>query len=104
MSPDAFPAVRFTIAAVAMLAVFWRPMLALNMHEVQVGVGLGAVYAMAQILQTVGLAHTEASRPGFITGTYVVMTPILAAVLLPERISRPGQPCSWPRLGSRHCP
>jgi drug/metabolite transporter (DMT)-like permease len=41
---------------------------------------------MAQILQTVGLAHTEASRSGFITGTYVVMTPILAAVLLHERI------------------
>ena len=43
---------------------------------------------MAQIVQTVSLAHTEASRSGFITGTYVVMTPILAAVLLHERISR----------------
>jgi drug/metabolite transporter (DMT)-like permease len=88
MSPTDFLAVRFTIAAVAMLAVFWRPMLALNKHEVQVGVGLGAVYAVAQILQTVGLAHTDASRSGFITGTYVVMTPILAAVLLRERISQ----------------
>lgn len=88
ISPAHFLAVRFTIAAVAMLAVFWRPRLVLNKHEVQVGVGLGAVYAMAQILQTVGLAHTEASRSGFITGTYVVMTPVLAAVLLHERISR----------------
>ena len=57
-----------------MLAVFWRLRLALNKHEVQVGVGLGAVYAMAQILQTVGLAHTEASRSG--------------SILLHERISR----------------
>jgi drug/metabolite transporter (DMT)-like permease len=88
MSPADFLAVRFTIAAVAMLAVFWRPMLALDKHQVRVGIGLGMLYATAQILQTVGLAHTDASRSGFITGTYVVLTPILTAVLLRERIPR----------------
>jgi len=88
LSPTDFLAVRFTIAAVAMLTVFWRPMLALNKREIQIGVGLGVLYAVAQILQTVGLAHTEASRSGFITGTYVVLTPILTAVLLREHIPR----------------
>lgn len=88
MSPVNFLAVRFTIAAIAMLVVFWRPVLALNRRQIQVGVGLGVVYAIAQITQTIGLAHTEASRSGFITGTYVVLTPILAAVLLRERIPR----------------
>ncbi|MBE3075277.1 MAG: DMT family transporter [Actinobacteria bacterium] len=88
LSPTDFLAVRFTIAAVAMVAVFWRPMLALNKREIKIGVGLGIVYAAAQILQTVGLAHTEASRSGFITGTYVVLTPILTAVLLRERVPR----------------
>ena len=89
MSPTDFLAVRFTIAAMAMVAVFWRPMLALERRELTVGLGLGALYAVAQILQTVGLAHTEASRSGFITGTYVVLTPILAGILLRERIPRP---------------
>ena len=88
ISPADFLAIRFTIAAVAMMAVFWRPMLALDRREVTVGVGLGLLYAAAQILQTVGLAHTEASRSGFITGTYVVLTPVLGAVLLRERIPR----------------
>jgi drug/metabolite transporter (DMT)-like permease len=88
MSPTDFLAVRFTIAAVAMLMVFRRPLMALNKREIRVGVGLGIVYAVAQILQTVGLAHTDASRSGFITGTYVVLTPILTAVLLRERIPR----------------
>ena len=88
MSPADFLAVRFTIAAVAMLAVFWRPMLALDKRQIRVGIGLGMLYAAAQILQTVGLAHTDASRSGFITGTYVVLTPILTAVLLRERIPR----------------
>jgi len=88
MSPADFLAVRFTIAAVAILAVFWRPMLALDKRQIRVGIGLGMLYAAAQILQTVGLAHTDASRSGFITGTYVVLTPILTAVLLRERIPR----------------
>ena len=88
VSPADFLAVRFTIAAVATLAVFWRPMLALDKREVRVGAGLGVVHGAAQILQTVGLAHTSAARSGFITGTYVVLTPILTAVLLRERVPR----------------
>jgi drug/metabolite transporter (DMT)-like permease len=88
MSPADFLAIRFTIAALAMLAVFWRPMLALDRREVQIGIGLGMLYAAAQILQTIGLAHTDASRSGFITGTYVVLTPIFTALLLRERIPR----------------
>src|SRR5680860_1689476 len=77
-----------TIAAAAMVAVFWRPMLALGKRELRIGIGLGVVYAVAQNLPTVGLAHTDASRSGFITGTYVVLTPIFTAVLLRERIPR----------------
>jgi drug/metabolite transporter (DMT)-like permease len=88
LSPTDFLAVRFTIAAAAMVAVFWRPMLALDKREVKIGIALGALYAVAQILQTVGLSHTEASRSGFITGTYVVLTPIFTAVLLRDRIPR----------------
>ena len=88
LSPADFLAIRFTIAAAAMVAVFWRPMLALTRREVTVGIGLGTLYGVAQILQTIGLAHTEASRSGFITGTYVVLTPIIAGILLRERIPR----------------
>ena len=106
LSPADFLAIRFTIAAVAMVAVFWRPMLALNQRELQVGVGLGILYGVAQILQTVGLAHTEASRSGFITGTYVVLTPIFGRPSCCANASpdRPGSRCSWPRPGSRRCP
>ena len=48
---------------------------------------LGLLYGVAQILQTAGLAHTPASVSGFITGMYVVCTPLFAAVLLRTRIS-----------------
>jgi drug/metabolite transporter (DMT)-like permease len=48
---------------------------------------LGLLYGVAQILQTAGLAHTSASVSGFITGMYVVATPLLAALLLRTRIT-----------------
>jgi drug/metabolite transporter (DMT)-like permease len=48
---------------------------------------LGLLYGLGQILQTAGLAHTPASVSGFITGLYVVATPLFAAVLLHTRIT-----------------
>jgi drug/metabolite transporter (DMT)-like permease len=84
--PTDFLAVRFTIAAVAMSVLFRRQLLALSRRDVRLGTGLGALYGTAQILQTIGLAHTDASVSGFITGTYVVLTPLLGAVIFRDRI------------------
>jgi drug/metabolite transporter (DMT)-like permease len=47
---------------------------------------LGCLYGVAQILQTAGLAKTPASVSGFITGMYVVATPVFAALILRTRI------------------
>ncbi len=83
-----FLAVRFTIASVAMLLVAPRAIGRLSRDRVRHAVVLGALYGVAQILQTTGLATTAASVSGFITGMYVVLTPLLAAVLLRTRIGR----------------
>jgi drug/metabolite transporter (DMT)-like permease len=83
-----FLTVRFAIAAVVMAVVFRRQTLALTRREVLTGVGLGVLYGLAQLLQTVGLEHTSASVSGFVTGTYVVLTPVFGAVLLRDRIGR----------------
>lgn len=82
-----FLAVRFLIAGLVMLAVAHRSVLALPRVVLGRAAVVGAVYGVAQILQTVGLAHTAASVSGFITGMYVVCTPLLAAVLLRTRIT-----------------
>lgn len=90
-----FLAVRFTISAVVMLVVFWRPVRALSRRQVLVGSGLGVLYGLAQIFQTVGLTTTPASVSGFVTGTYVVLTPVFTAVILRERV--PGS--TWAAVG-----
>jgi drug/metabolite transporter (DMT)-like permease len=84
--PVDFLAVRFGMAALLMLAVFWRPVRALHRRHVLAGIGLGLLYGAAQILQTQGLVTTDPAVSGFVTGTYVVLTPLLSAALLRERI------------------
>ena len=85
--PLDFIAVRFTIAGLLLLLVAPKAIPRLSRAARRQSVVLGVVYGVAQILQTTGLAHTSASVSGFITGLYVVLTPLLAAVLLSNRIT-----------------
>ena len=80
-------AIRFAIASVA-LAIIAAPRLRLSRTVLMYGSLLGLLYGSAQILQTAGLAHTAASVSGFVTGLYVVVTPLLTALLLRRRIPR----------------
>jgi len=82
-----FLAVRFALAGVLMLVVAPRAVARLSRSSRRSALVLGLLYGVAQILQTAGLAHTPASVSGFITGMYVVATPLLAAVLLRTRIA-----------------
>ena len=79
-------AVRFGLASIA-LAALAGPRLRLDRRLLGQGAALGVLYGTAQILQTVGLAHTSASVSGFITGLYLVATPLLAALVLRARVS-----------------
>jgi drug/metabolite transporter (DMT)-like permease len=82
-----FLAVRFAIAGGAMVLVAPRAIGRLSPAVRRRAVLLGSLYGVAQILQTAGLAHTPASVSGFITGLYVVATPVIAALVLRTRIS-----------------
>ena len=86
-----FLAVRFSIASVALLVVAPRALGRLAPVVRRHAVVLGLLYGLAQILQTAGLAHTPASISGFVTGLYVVLTPLLAAAILRTRIP----PITW---------
>lgn len=81
-----FLAVRFAIATVALWLMFPRALGRVSRERWRPALVLGGLYGVAQILQTAGLAHTPASVSGFITGLYVVCTPLFAAALLRHRI------------------
>ena len=81
-----FLAVRFAIASVTMVVLAPQALGRLSRESRRQAVVLGCLYGVAQILQTAGLATTPATVSGFITGMYVVATPVLAALLLHTRI------------------
>ncbi len=78
---------RFGIAALAMTVLAGRR-LRMSRTTLRNGVLLGLLYGGAQILQTYGLSMTDASVSAFITGLYVVATPLLAALILRTRIGK----------------
>jgi drug/metabolite transporter (DMT)-like permease len=82
-----FLALRFAMASVALFLLAPRALGKLSPAARRHAVVLGLLYGVAQILQTTGLAHTPASVSGFITGMYVICTPLFAAALLKQRIS-----------------
>jgi len=81
-----FLAVRFIVAAIAMFALFHRHVARLERKQLLRGMVLGALYGCGQLLQTWGLSLISPSVSGFVTGMYVVFTPILATVLLRQRM------------------
>src|SRR3954451_20979948 len=90
-----FLAVRFTIASLTLIVLAPRALGRLTADSRRQAVVLGCLYGVAQILQTAGLAQTPASVSGFITGMYVVATPVFAALILRSRIG----PLTWTAVG-----
>jgi drug/metabolite transporter (DMT)-like permease len=88
-------AVRFTIAAVGLWLLAPRSVARLAPEVRRKAVVLGVAYGAAQLLQTTGLTLVSASVSGFITGLYVVLTPVIAALLLRESVAR----ATWLAVG-----
>ena len=74
----AFLAVRFAISTLAIAPFAWRPLARLPRTGWAAGLGAGTLLAAAYGLQTAGLELTTVTSTGFITGLYVVFTPLIA--------------------------
>ena len=77
----AFLAVRFAISTAALAPFAWKSLRTLPRAGWPAGLVAGSFLALAYGLQTAGLELTTVTSTGFITGLYVVFTPILALAL-----------------------
>lgn len=82
----AFLAVRFAIASATLAVPAARRLRSLGPRGWRAGTLLGLLLALGYALQTAGLARTTVSSAGFITGLYVVFTPLIALALFRARI------------------
>ncbi|MEY3345213.1 MAG: hypothetical protein RLZZ581_7 [Actinomycetota bacterium] len=78
---------RFLVAAFAMVLIKPSVLRLFNKELVVKGLTIGTALGAGYILQTLGLERTTPAITGFITGLYVVFTPLLAFLFLKERFN-----------------
>ncbi|MFJ3414921.1 DMT family transporter [Streptomyces sp. NPDC086082] len=78
---------RFALAAVVMAAIRPSVLRRIDRGTLARGAGAGFLLGMSYILQTLGLQHTSAAVSGFLTGLFVVITPLLAWALFRQHLS-----------------
>ena len=78
---------RFIFAALAMIIIKPKVLKLFTRELVSKGFIIGLALGSGYIFQTLGLDRTTPAITGFITGLYVVITPLIAALLLKERVT-----------------
>ena len=78
---------RFVIATLLLIAIRPSVLKKINLPFLKKGVILGLFLSSGYIFQSFGLTLTTVSNTGFITGLYVVFTPVVAAVILRKNIT-----------------
>lgn len=84
----AFLGYRFIPAAALVALVFRRQIAALTSAGWRAGLVMGILLTGLYVFQTLGLERTSASNAGFITGLFVVLTPVTGALLFGQRLPR----------------
>jgi len=79
---------RFTLAVIVMVALKPQVLKKLNRDLIIRAGSAGIFLGLGYIFQTLGLARTGAAITGFVTGLYVVFTPLLAYFFLKERLTK----------------
>ena len=88
ISPLFFNAVRMSLAAVVLAAVFYRELGRITASSLRSGLLVGVFLFVGNELQTVGLKYTTPSKSAFLTGVSVVLVPVLLALFWKRGLNR----------------
>lgn len=92
IGPITFVFMRFVIAAIAILPIWYLMEKPKQIFTYQVADNkayqLGVIMAVGMLLQQAGLLHTTVARAGFLTGVYIIFVPIIGLFM--------GSKTEWP--------
>jgi drug/metabolite transporter (DMT)-like permease len=83
-----FLATRFTLATLVMIVIRPQVLSSINRQNLFRGSILGVMLGLAYITQTIGLNLTTAAITGFLTGLYVVFTPLLFWFVFKKKVDK----------------
>lgn len=81
VSPMVFISLRFITATLLILPFIYKILLKTDKKTLIGGLVLGLFYFLGFSTQTIGLNYTSATKSGFITGTFVVFTPLFQVLI-----------------------
>jgi drug/metabolite transporter (DMT)-like permease len=84
--PD-FLFTRFTVAALVMIAARPRVLRDISRRVLWTGSIVGLILGAGYITQTIGLEMSTAAITGFLTGLYVILTPLIGWLFLKQKLN-----------------
>lgn len=84
-TPFYFNALRFFLAALLFLALFYKKIFPLDFYSLRAGAAVGIFLFLGFAFQTYGLAYTSASRSAFLTSLLVLWVPFISLFVEKER-------------------
>src|ERR1035437_354756 len=89
ISPMMFLSFRFSVAAILILPFVFGRLKRLDASAIKGGLILGLLYFGGFTAQTLGLKYTSAIKSAFITGTFVIFTPLFQ-ILIEKKLPSKG--------------
>lgn len=86
ITPMGFIALRFLLASLVLFLFYFKRVFR-NRDAFKASLLLGIFLFLGYTFQTIGLKYTTSSNAGFITGLYVIFTPIFARFIVKERLT-----------------
>ena len=84
-----FLSLRFSLASLCLLLLFLPAFRRMSRREIASGLRGGFITGLflwsGYVLQTFGLRYTSAGNSGFLTGLYIVLVPLIGAVIYRQR-------------------
>lgn len=86
MGPAQLTALRFVVAAIGMMIIFFKSLKLTKKEDVIGGCLAGCFLFIGFAFQTLGMQYTTASKNAFITSTYVLLVPLLGLLFFKRRL------------------
>ena len=86
ISPSLLIMIRFMIGSFAIFLIFPKRILSAKKDLILAGIFIGIFLFFGYYFQVVGVIYTSAINSSLITGLYVIISPLLAYVILRERL------------------
>ena len=88
ITPFYMIAMRFSIASILMITIFWKRFRTVKKSDLLPGCLIGVFLFIAFVFQTIGAAHLSVGKLSFLTALNVIIVPFISLLIFKERIKK----------------